>query len=377
MILIAYINLLGTIIKNKKMKLFRTLLTNLLSLTSVLVISQTITLKPIKVPVSIDSRVELIGILCYLSDFQEYSNDEVISYKTAVDEYFKDFRNHEAVNYLKEIRNNLGIGYNAPMEFAVYLTDSLTPLVPFSQVHNGFDSRWNEESYNKFSILVKKFANDTKFDDFFKTQKKKYEQDILAIEQNINSSINFDWFSSYFGEIPKNTKFKIILSLNSGRSNYGATTIINNESIKYSINGVYERQGGINLGSFSVGLIIHEFCHSFCNPIISEYETKLEKTGKLIYDDFISHKHQKEYGCWETVLCETFVRTSVSCYLKENGTCLKSSLNRMVDKKKGFMWIKPLTKSFLKLNKTSTISQSKDLYMTEFNQLPRSRAGEV
>jgi len=85
----------------------------------------------------------------------------------------------------------------------------------------------------------------------------------------------------------------------------------------------------------------------------------------LIYDDFISRKHQNEYGYWETVLCETFVRTSVSCYLKENGSCLKSCLNRMADKQKGFMWIKPLTKSFLKLNNTSTISQSKDLYINE------------
>jgi len=348
------------------MKQLRTLLTIILNLTSVFVISQTITLKPIKVPVSIDSRVELIGIICYLSNFQEYSNDEVISYKIAVDEYFKNFRNHEAINYLKEIRNNLGIGYNAPMEIAVYLTDSLTPSVPFSQVHNGFDSRWNEESYNKFAILVKKFAIDTKFDDFFQTQKKKYEQDIFAIEQNINSSINFDWFSSYFGEIPKNTKFKIILSLNSGKCNYGATTIINNENIKYSINGVYGRQGGIIIGSFSVGLIIHEFCHSFSDPIIYEYKNKLEKTGKLIYDDYISRKHQKEYGYWETVLCETFVRTSVSCYLKENSSCFMSNLNKMVDKKKGFLWIKPLTKSFLKLNKISTINQSKDLYINEF-----------
>ena len=320
----------------------------------------------VKISVTFDSRVELIGILCYLSDYPEYSIT-ASSYKSAVDEYFKDFKNHEAIAYLKEIRTSNSIAYDAPMHIAVYLNDSLNSTVPFDDLPKDFDKRWNKESLDKFIKLIKKFAADTRFNDFFQMQKKKYENSIFEIEQKINSSINFDWFNSYFGEIPENIKFNVLVSLTTGSGNYGTKTKINNIETDYSIISVCQRRDKLFLHLGTIPVIIHEFCHSYCNPIIDEYESTLVNSGKLLYNDYISRKHIEAYSYWKIVLQETLVRTSVLCYLKSNGNFITFNLNYLIiDKNQGFLWTKQLAKSFYKLNKKTKLNQSKDLYIDTF-----------
>ncbi len=314
----------------------------------------------VKVEVALDPRVELVAILCYLSDYDEYDRSQIASYKSDVDNYFGAFRNHEAVSFLKDIREKYQTGYDSPMSFAVYLTDSLTPSVSYDKLPEDFNPRWDEETYYHLSDLVRKFADDSKFSNFFQSQNQRYEQEIKDIEQEINSSVNFDWFTSFFGELPQNMRFQVVVSLNNGSCSYGSQTIIGDCQTIYSINGAH-----LNSHKLAIDYsgIIHEFCHPMCNPVIDEYPSKLETTGKLLLDDYGNHKHQEAYGTWESVLYETLVRASVSCYLDNNSGPLSSWFNNLADKRQGFMWILPIRDSFLELNKTYTFYGSKDLFL--------------
>ncbi len=319
----------------------------------------------LRAEVTLDSRVELISIMCYLSDYEEYNKCQIASYKTEIDSYFKDFRNHKAILFLKDIREKYQTGHDAPLNFAVYLTDSLTPAISFEKLPKDFNPNWDESVYNQLAEHAQQFALDTKFNIFFQKQNNRYKQEIEYIEKEINSSIKFDWFTSFFGEIPENSNFKVIISLTVGNCNYGPSSIINNEKTFYSIIGAFDHSDSISIGS-SDDIIIHEFCHSFCNPIIDKYKERLDSIGKLILNDYMNREHDNAYNNWTTVLNETLVRVSVACYLSENENWVKSKLNFMTDKKKGFMWTKTLTDSFLKLQKKTSVLQSEDLYINEF-----------
>jgi hypothetical protein len=57
-------------------------------------------------------------------------------------------------------------------------------------------------------------------------------------------------------------------------------------------------------------LILHEFSHSFCNPVIDRQYTRLEKFSYL--SDTIKTKMSKHgYATWKTVLYEHLVRACV------------------------------------------------------------------
>jgi hypothetical protein len=316
-----------------------------------------------RVQVIIDSRVELLGVLCYLADYIEYSQSSVKSYKIAVDNYFLKYKNHEAVAYFKELRKKHNFGYDAPMAFAIYLTDSITPIIPFNQLHFGYGL--SDDSCNLLAGLVKKFSIDTKFNDFNLKIIKKYDSEVTLIDKQVNSSVNFDWFQSFFGELPKNINIKIVVCLISGNNNYGPSTFINNEKIMYSINGALDTKRGISLGTFSNAVLIHEICHSFCNPIIYAHKDTLAMIGKRIFTDFKSHPHNEVYGDWVNVLDESFVRASVICYLKENESWIKQKLCLIEDKSQGFLWIKPLSNSFMRLSKKMTVNNYREQYIGE------------
>lgn len=317
----------------------------------------------LKVQVSLDPRIELVSILCYLSGYEEYNKSQIESYKSEVDTYFEPFRNHEAVAFMKEIREKYQTGYEIPMNFAVYLTDSLMPSVPFDQLPSDFNPRWNKEMYDHLSILVKKFALDTRFSNFFQSLNERYTQDIRDIEKEINSSINFDWFASFFGNLPQHTNIQIIICLNNGTCSYGSHTKIGDTQTLYPIIGAQLNSQKI---SVDYSNIIHELCHPLCNPIIDEFHSKLEHTGKLVREDYIKRTHQKAYGSWESIIYETMVRASVSCYIKKHGGAIPAWMNNRGDKGKGFMWILPIRDSFLKLNTTTNLYESKELYMNAF-----------
>jgi hypothetical protein len=320
--------------------------------------------KDIHIPVTIDKRFELIGVMCYLSGYQEYSEFSFDSYKSAVDDYFKVFRNHEALEYLIYLKKEYKIAYDAPIAFAAYLSDSITPALPFKELHNGFDSRWNEETYNRFAVLINKFFVDTKFDVFFQSQKEQYKTQLESIEKKVNSSINFNWFNSFFGT-PSDVRFKLSILL-IGSGGYGPSTIIDNSKTAYTLLCLRPNiLGKLSINNEGLNIIIHEFCHTYCNPVVYENLNMLEPTGIRIYEDFKSHKHQKSYQSWLTVQYETFVRASVLCYLDKNENVFRSRNQIDIDKHQGFYWTNQLSKSFTVLNKETTMYKSKEKYIQQ------------
>ncbi len=115
------------------------------------------------ITITVDPRVELMSTVFRLAGHDEYNMKQFKHYYDAVGEYFRPCASHAAVQMARELREADGIGFNAPMELAVYLKDigTLEPLVPFAAIPEDLDRRWNPGNVNRFLPVLKKFAADS------------------------------------------------------------------------------------------------------------------------------------------------------------------------------------------------------------------------
>ena len=76
------------------------------------------------IKITVDPRVELIAIVQYLSQYNQLMTAAEFSYRSDVDTYFHQYRNHEAVTMYDKMTKT-GFIFSTPATFALGLTDSL------------------------------------------------------------------------------------------------------------------------------------------------------------------------------------------------------------------------------------------------------------
>ena len=302
-----------------------------------------------KINVCLNPSTELISILFYLGGNAEYNDVFLQSYKNDVDKNFLKFKNSEAVKYASQLSKNQDISFDGPMSYAVHLTDEFLPKTVFNPLPESMDNRWTPESAMEFQILVKKFSHETGFCDFYNLQKEKYKSAIYEISQKINSKVKMDWFDKFYRTNIK-PDYTVIISLWNARNNYGTKTIIDGKEYLFSIIGANSDDNDkpiLHESAFET--IIHEFSHSYCNPIIDKHKTELEKTGMKLFEKFKSGNHHFAYNNWLTIWKETLVRACVICYLKEQGNFVTNLfINNKNDVNSGFPWTEDLADNILK-----------------------------
>lgn len=299
-------------------------------------ISQEQVLKP-----SVDERTELLGVVFRLAGAQEYVNNNLLEYSGDIDQYFKAFIDHPMIKYARQIRGTNGISYDAVMNMAVHI--SITDSIRFKENLSGksLDKRWGTEIPEKFLDLLNQFYAETKFNAFFTDH-----STIRSVAENnfnaIISQVDFPWFQQYYGGTPRGG-FNLIISLTNGGGNYGVKVLYGNgqEDI-YAIIGSWQQD---NLGQpvYSNSItptIIHEYNHSFCNPLIDEYSTQMEAQAGKMYNLVSGKLRQQAYGTPKTMLYEILVRACVIRYQQNHGFT-GDQIGRLIiaEQNRGFLWI--------------------------------------
>lgn len=345
--------------KNQMKKLITTIL---LTLAVIVSFSQSLTVQP-----KVEERTELLSIIFRLAEAREYMNDNIPSYSKEIDEYFAPFKEHEAIKFAIKVRNTQMVGYDAVMSMAVdvEITDSirLRPNLSLSSI----DKRWGLESATEFIKYLNQFYFDTKFKDFFSKHRALYK---VAEERfsEILKKVDFNWFEKFYGEKPKGN-FNLILSIPNGGGNYGPKIIFNDGKEElYAIIGSC-RADSSGLPSYSEGVtstVIHEYNHSFCNPLIDANYPSMEastiKTFKLVKEILTT----QAYGNPKTMNYEILVRACVIRFYQSNKVNEKL-LNYQVlsEKSRGFIWIDKLVEELAKYEK------NRDKYTTLKDFMPK------
>jgi hypothetical protein len=302
----------------------------------------------VPIEVTVDPRVELISIIFRLAGNPEYNKGRLASYNKDIERHFRAYASHPVVKLASELRRTRGVSYDAPMSLAIHVSDanSLTERVPFDGQPAGLDGRWRVDEVREFLEKARQFAKETDFGGFFKAHKPLYEKTAAAAQYLLRDKANLEWFEDFFGARP-GAGFRLVLGMANGPNNYGTRIELATGEEFYCILGVWK------LGMFGFGdpqfdtsmldTIVHEFCHSYVNPLVYAHSSELEKAGMQMFPKVQKKMRRMAYGNWQTMMHESVVRACVVRYLlatmgpDEARKQVKREINN------GFVWMEELS----------------------------------
>jgi len=295
----------------------------------------------------VDPRVELMSLIFRLAGNPEYNQGRVESYTADVRKQFDGFANHPAVQLARELRNTRGVSYDACMSLAVLLTDpyELRTKVPLEPWPEGLDNRWRTEDVTRFLAATRQFVSETSFQKFIGQHRELYQTTESRFQELMTEEAHLEWFRDYFGDRPGATFTAVPAPLNGG-SCYGphCRDAAGNEEL-YCILGVWETDGQ-GLPVFRRNMldtVIHEFCHSYANPIIDRHRAELEAPGRLLFAPVAEEMRSQAYGEPITLLRESLVRGCVIRYVRQYQG--GQAANRAIREEKScsFLWMEELS----------------------------------
>jgi len=243
----------------------------------------------------VDERFELISVIFRLAGNWEYNigaggldgleypfpeeQHEALAtckdtngYQLEVAKTFEKYAEHEAVLWAKAS----GIGFSDPFRFAMHLEKNEDGFVFIDDISSIVYHQWTIEAAQEFLPLFNKFYKDTKYAEFYTARIPYFEELSQKFYDDFYHTVNFDWYSKYVDI----SNLRCVLSPSNSAANYAAT--VNNKIVC----------GMVRMTSGSV--LIHEFNHSFANPIGNKWYEENE-TFKKWCDDSVDLERMPYY----------------------------------------------------------------------------------
>ena len=274
-----------------------------------------------QIKVEASETVELMSIISRTAGFPEYCMDNGGQYTSDTKTWFSAYGQHSTVAYFKELRRTCGISYDAVMSMAVHL-DTDGQKVSFTGEKSDLEKRWQKVEIDTFLVQLNQFYSDTRFHKFYEQHQTFYKSVLQAYEENVMKYFHQDWYHQFYGTEPTE-RFRVIIGFTNGGGNYGAYRQMTGQAKEvFAICGYYidentsiPFENGLNYAS----LLIHEFNHSFVNPLYDANIDKLEPIGGKLQKRYYRNMSNQAYKNAATVVNESIVRAAVIIYMQENG----------------------------------------------------------
>lgn len=306
----------------------------------------------------VDERTELLSIVFRLAEADEYMGNYFPRYTKDIDSCFAPFKNHEVVTMAKTLRKTRGVSYDAIMSMAINIeiTDSIRLNSKITE--QSLDSRWGKKNANKFVGLLNKFYTETSFHTFF-TNHSELQKIAEKNFTELLKEVDFTWFEQYYG-VKTDGGYNLIISLANSDGNYGPSVEFKNgKKEMYAIIGTWETDslGAPIYPKEITPTIIHEFNHSYCNPLVEANFDEMESMSDAIYKLVSNKMEEQAYGESKTMAYEILVRASVIKYFESKGAD-EQEIKHLIhtEKGRGFLWIEELVELL------STYEKNRDKY---------------
>jgi len=287
----------------------------------------------------VDERVELLSVVFRLAGNPEYNMSPLSSYTADIDSYFAAFKDHPAIVLARQLAKDKGVGFDRPMTLAVSLSQppDLAPVVALG------NSDWGEDNGVRFLRLLRDFYRETKFQNFFAAHQAMYQLAESRFRE-VLSGMDLTWYPRFYGETPK-ARYHVILGLNNGGANYGPRVVLPDGSEElYSVMGCWTKDasGAPTFNADYLPTLIHEFNHSFVNPLVDEHKTEFAVADR-VYGPVADKMQAMAYPTSEVMVQESLVRAAVILYFESRGAG-SDKLRRMVirEQANGFVWMDEL-----------------------------------
>ena len=301
-----------------------------------------------RITIEVDPRVELIGIVFRLAGSPEFNDGTLRPYAKAIERHFGDFDNHSAVKMAAQLRKTHLMSCDGPMSLAVHIDRNYRLRKTLEEWPDTLDYRWEKQETAEFLEKLQQFAAETKFDEFFKAQSGMYEEGIRSCE-DLMAQVNLEtWLGDFFG-VKEHGDLKLVLGFVNGFFNYGRRFADGRTSEKYAIVGMrpFDPANTVIFRPIQLGTTVHEFCHSFVNPVVDKYIDQVQPAGEKLFAAHGPVMRMQGYQKWESVMYETAVRACVACFVRHAFESMYMDYYLKDEVKAGFVWTEDMG-NFLK-----------------------------
>ena len=260
--------------------------------------------------VGVDERLELLTTVQYLSGYFLVSQAE-LSYKKEIDSVFAEFKTHEAVKMFRLISQEF-FAFDRPVLFMLhYELPNLTLVSPFSEDEirsNGFDRY--RDTLDLFISDLRDFYVTTGFHKFFVDHQQFYQSIVKNVSQVTQGIDIARELESHYGVHQHSYNLILCPLLHDG--GFGPKLHSKAGDDLYAIIGPKHDSKGVpryDGRTLFQNYVIHEFSHSFCNPLIDQYYPQLSKDSCLL-EPILKEQREQGYGDWRICLYEHLVRAN-------------------------------------------------------------------
>ena len=314
-----------------------------------------------QISVSTDERIELTSVVFRLAGVPEYTDGEVSSYNTSIDEYFEDYKDNALFEYIRKLRNEDRLGYASVAASAFYITiqDGKVAIDPTREISDltGKGKQWASDSkFRKYVRLLNNFYQESNFAQFYNSQAQAYS-DQIEKAATLLDNINGEWFANFYG-----VEFvapKVYIALGNGKHNYFVNGVDGSYDIVLGAKRYY-------LIDTLLPVIIHEICHKYSNPIADVMYSDIEGDFAtfLSDDDIVTRLAKIGYQDVKTVVIEWFTNLCTVMYLQDNVPLL-AGYHAAKLRDNGFVWLPATIKSM------EEYSTNREFYPTISNYVPK------
>ncbi len=265
--------------------------------------------QPARLLVGVDERIELLTTVQLLSGYKWLTQAD-LTYKKEILTAFDKYKDHEAVAYYRAISPRF-YGYEPLLLLCHYELPEFKQTAAFT-VQDFKELRLDKlgDTLQVFISLLKDFHVSSGFHKFFIAHKPYYDSIAIPIRQEAEKYGYVDTIEAHFGT--RNVGYHAILSPLQMDAGFGPMVVTKEGNVLYAITGP-----AYNSGLFPIfdkdalfkELVIHEFCHSFCNTLIDSFYDELEKDSSLL-KPILKSQREQGYGEWKTCLYEHLTRAN-------------------------------------------------------------------
>lgn len=304
--------------------------------------------------VKVAEPIELMSVLARTAGYDEYCKNGAREYTKDVDEHFGKYSDHSAVRYMKEIRENYGVAYDAVMAIAINLCIENGHVCWRYDGKGLTERRASQMDKVAFIAKVDSFYQQTGFHKFFLNHVSLYNKVCDAFRKNVLSQFDSTWYARFYAKEAQED-FNIVIGCVNSAGNYGPhIDLKGHRKQNYAIIGLTIGDDGQPKFGETLSTLVHEFCHSFCPRDIVRGDTalqkKFDKAMQYIWFTTNIAMRNNSYGNKLTIVNESLVRASTICYLIEHGN--KGIFGEVVNQiNRGFRWLPGLIKLLRKYEK--------------------------
>ena len=290
--------------------------------------------------------VELMGLIWRLAGSHEYNQCQVNTVTTSVNQHFASMKNHQAVTLAKQYYQQ-GVCYDAVTGYANQLIFDEEGKIIFDPDYlagsnSSFDDRWSNQQKNNMLAAVNDFYEASNFHEWFMSTNVEQQQAIASFKNICN--LDYTWFDTFYGKNEKLSS-RIILSFMIGNSNNGISLKRKDGTLLLTpVLGSLSRNNGTVRFNGDMNLIVHEFSHPYCNPLIEANWSSIATKANEVYNRVSSIMQNQAYSNAMTMMCETLVRASAIRYMISHNQQNMVNMTLAYEEGNGFMMVRTLVK---------------------------------